>query len=122
MNADLNTLMMLMSVLGGKNRETGSTNMLPLIAEMLKNRTPPPSADDGQKTGGRGLADMLPLLMGMMKGGMSAPSAAPEAAPTPMPEAPPVRRYAETPFVGIAFAGAEVRSFMETLWRVRKRV
>ena len=34
----------------------------------------------------------------------------------------PAERRRETPFGEIGFAGTEVRSFMETLWRVRRRV
>ena len=162
MNADMNTLMTLMSMLGGG--EKGGNRMqtlLPLLMSMMTarggNGSSQSTADTGTAQSAAGAGErnpfgMLPFLMNMMKGssepfrpGADAAKAAgaeeKRGAENANPRADGAeyprgnggrderyargyarRQYAETPFGDIGFAGAEVRSFMETLWRVRKRV
>lgn len=152
MNADMNTLMTLMSMLGGG--EKGGNRMqtlLPILMSMMTarggNGSAQSTADTGTAQSAAGAGErnpfgMLPFLMNMMKGssepfrpGADAAKAAgaEEKRGAEYPrggggrgESPSYgyagRRYGETPFGDIGFAGSEVRSFMETLWRVRKRV
>ena len=72
------------------------------------------------------MSRLLPLLMNMMKAGAPSPGTASprqdgEGADGGTRAAPRTHTYAETPFGDIGFAGTEVRTFMETLWRIRKR-
>lgn len=148
MNADMNTLMTLMSMLGGG--EKGGNRMqtlLPLLMSMMTarggNGSAQSAADTGTAQSAAGAGErnpfgMLPFLMNMMKGSSEPfrPGAEDKNARASGAEYPrggggrgestsygyAGRRYGETPFGDIGFAGSEVRSFMETLWRVRKRV
>ena len=162
MNADMNTLMTLMSMLGGG--EKGGNRMqtlLPLLMSMMTarggNGSAQSTADTGTAQSAAGAGErnpfgMLPFLMNMMKcssepfrpGADAAKAAGAEekrgaeegnarASGAEYPRGGggrgestsygyAGRRYGETPFGDIGFAGSEVRSFMETLWRVRKRV
>lgn len=162
MNADMNTLMTLMSMLGGG--EKGGNRMqtlLPILMSMMTarggNGSAQSTADTGTAQSAAGAGErnpfgMLPFLMNMMKGASAASPPGTDAgkdtqteekrgAENANPRADGAeyprgnggrderyargyarRQYAETPFGDIGFAGSEVRSFMETLWRVRKRV
>lgn len=129
---DAEMLLKLLAVLkgggsAGADTQTG-TGGSPLLALL-------PLLMQGKSAGGG--AEMLPLLMKLMGG--SSPFAAAfggggaSAAGTPPPEPErPARAYAReeprerreglSPFADIGFAGAEVTSFMEKLWRLRRRV
>ena len=114
---DLNTLMTLMSALkGGAPSDAPSGGMSALLPVLLSVMNARGGTDGGMST-------LLPLLMNMA-GGAGKP---PQNAEASGKVAPSDRDYTaerrrETPFGEIGFAGAEVRSFMETLWRVRRRV
>ena len=110
---DPDTLMTLLSVLKGGDSPVRA--MLPLLMSMMRR----------QPNGENGGNDMLPLLLKMMQGA-SAGSPAGEEKTLPRADGVPhsasnVRQYAVSPFSEIDFAGAEVRDFMETLWRIRRR-
>ena len=122
---DINTLMALMSALGGMKRENDGDvaprgnammNILPLVMSMTGGR----QAESGNVNGAE-RRDILPLILNLMKNGTGTPPSE-NREEKPAPKDTPPRRYAETAFEDIGFAGAEVRSFMETLWRIRKRV
>lgn len=121
---DMNTIMTLMAMLNGAGgrQDTSSAgsgtngagaNMLPLLLSMM-------TARGGTENGGAG--GMLPLLMNMMGAGQKGADSPVRETPARETDSPArARDYAETPFGEIGFAGSEVRSFMETLWRVRSR-
>ena len=119
---DFGTMMALMNLLGGMKSggtEKGKADMsamLPVLIGMLNAKTAPQD----------GMSRLLPLLMNMMKTGAPSPDTASprqdgESADGGTRAAPRTHTYAETPFGDIGFAGTEVRTFMETLWRIRRR-
>ena len=101
--------------------------MLPVLVGMLNAKT---AATGSAETAGDapqdGMSRLLPLLMNMMKTGAPSPDTASprqdgEGADGGTRAAPRTHTYAETPFGDIGFAGSEVHTFMETLWRIRRR-
>ena len=130
---DFGTMMALMNLLGGMKNggaEKGKTDMsamLPVLIGMLNAKNAANgSAENAGGAPGDGMSRLLPLLMNMMKTGAPSPDAAPprqdgESANGGTRAAPRTHTYAETPFGDIGFAGTEVRTFMETLWRIRRR-
>ena len=131
---DIGTMMALMNLLGGMKSggtESGKADMsamLPVLLGML-NAKNNGTAENADGVPSDGMSRLLPILMNMMKPGGAQPAgAAPprESGANTSPygsaqNAQRTRTYAETPFGDIGFAGAEVRSFMETLWRLRSR-
>ena len=98
----MNTIMTLMAMLNGAGGRQDTSSA-------------------GSGTNGAG-ANMLPLLMNMWGGGQKGADSSVRETPAKETDSPArARDYAETPFGEIGFAGSEVRSFMETLWRVRSR-
>lgn len=154
MNADMNTLMALMSMMNKSPSQDGGNSMqamLPLIMGMMSGRGAESAGTDGGAQGGNAMLRMLPMLMNMMRGGTPFPAggadsgqpagegrqqnnakrdeenmgrtfAAEDGRATPRAQERPKPPYACTPFSEIGFAGAEVRGFMETLWRIRRSI
>ena len=130
---DFGTMMALMNLLGGMKSggtEKGKADMsamLPVLIGMLNANT---AATGSAETAGDapqdGMSRLLPLLMNMMKASAPSPDTASplqdgEGADGGTRAAPRTHTYAETPFGDIGFAGTEVRTFMETLWCIRRR-
>lgn len=154
MNADMNTLMALMSMMNKPPSQDGGNpmqTMLPLIMGMMGGRGAENAGADGGALGGNAMLKMLPMLMNMMRGGNPFPAggadggqssgegrqqngdrrdgengarpfAAEDGRASPRAQERAKPPYARTPFSEIGFAGAEVRGFMETLWRIRRNV
>lgn len=168
MNADVNTIMTLMSMLNKTPSGNGGGNamqtMLPLLLGMMNGgrgtQTASTSSDGAGAGGQNNLMAMLPMLMNMMRGGTPGADngtargfgeenrtseqaqngsrngyddryartsgARDERSPYQEEIRMSGRKNASysppSPFSEISFAGTEVRSFMETLWRIRRRI
>ena len=71
MNADMNTLMALMSMMNKPPSQDGGNpmqTMLPLIMGMMGGRGAENAGADGGAQGGNAMLKMLPMLMNLMRG------------------------------------------------------